>query len=355
MSTRRRLVILTPASPGPEGGNHVTAERWAAHLRALGHRVQVTDRWPAGGARYEDDDVDERHGGKEQPCDDTSGGVHALVALHADKTSEGVRAAVARAPALRVVVACAGTDLYRDGGPTPETLAALGRAHRIVVLQPDALERLPPELAERARVVYQSVEPLARRPGPLDEVFEACVVANLRAVKDPLLPARAARRLPAASRVLVRLVGGVLEPELGDAARVEARENPRFVWDGPLSRRETLTRIARARLVVSPSLHEGGSNTVSEALAHGAAILATSIPGTLGLLGPDAPGTFAPRDEAGLTRLLDRAERDPAWLESLRAASRARRWITEPAREREAWRTLLEELFCEGMEAGAGA
>jgi glycosyltransferase involved in cell wall biosynthesis len=80
-------------------------------------------------------------------------------------------------------------------------------------------------------------------------------------------------------------------------------------------------------------------------------VLATRIPGTLGLLGDDYPGTFAVQDTRGLAELLSRAETDPAFYRSLEKACRARAYLTDPAQELESWRELLSELVGQGAPA----
>jgi len=40
-----RIAIVTPAAPGSRHGNRTTAERWARHLRALGHEARVAVKW----------------------------------------------------------------------------------------------------------------------------------------------------------------------------------------------------------------------------------------------------------------------------------------------------------------------
>lgn len=323
----------------------MTALRWAARVRQAGRRAFVAHEWPS----------ERRIGRTPRPCD-------LLVALHAIKSRPSIERFRAARPERAVVVACTGTDLYgapdpsgecggRGGRPGPQTLAVLATATRIVILQAKALEVLPTALHARTRVVHQSVEVPPGltgappwRPGSSGD-FEVCLVAHLRAVKDPLLAARALDLLPPDSRVRLRLIGGSLDPALTACVEREAARSRRLAWLGPLSRARTLAELARSHLCLSTSRDEGGSNVVSEALALDVPVLATAVPGTLGLLGEDHPGLFPAGDARALAGLLQRAERQPAFLEELRRAGRRRAWLTDPASERRAWRELLDELL----------
>lgn len=170
------------------------------------------------------------------------------------------------------------------------------------------------------------------------------MVGHLRAVKDPLLAARAAALLPASSRVRVVHVGACLEHEFEALVRAEMARNPRYRWLGPLSRRDTLLRIARAHALALTSRSEGGASVIAEAVMAGAAVLATRIEGVVGQLGPHHPGYFAVGDARGLATLMERAEQDAGFYAQLQRAGERRRLEFEPARERERWRELLAEL-----------
>jgi glycosyltransferase involved in cell wall biosynthesis len=100
----------------------------------------------------------------------------------------------------------------------------------------------------------------------------------------------------------------------------------------------------RAPLMVLSSVIEGGANVVSEALVAGVPILASAIPGSVGLLGRDYPGYFPVRDRAALTALLCRAETDGGFLDSLRRHGAVRAPLFSPERESDAWQALLREL-----------
>ena len=320
-----QIAIVSPAADpgGPPSGNRVTSLRWAEHLAALGARVRVIHRWEEG----EDD---------------------ALIALHATKTLDSAQRFLARRPGAPLVVGLAGTDVYGDLAGSPAALELLGRAARIVALQPKAAERLPAELRPRVRTVLQSAAPPPRR-APRDDRFEALVLANLRAVKAPLLAARAARDLPPTSRVAVVHAGAAIDPALGAEARAETEANPRYTWLGELPHREALERLCGARLLLLTSRDEGGANSLSEALAAGVPVLATRIPGTTGMLGDDHPGLFPVDDTAGLTALLARAEEDATFLAELEAASADLAPRYTPARERSAWARLFAELTAAGL------
>jgi putative glycosyltransferase (TIGR04348 family) len=302
--------------------------RWAWVFRHLGWKVFLEESWSG------------------RACD-------LLVALHARRSNtSAVRFKRAHAD-LPLIVAATGTDVYSDVQDTGEARESFGLADRIVVLQPLSVEKLPEDARARARVIYQSVTASRRRQAKAGEGFEVVTIAHLRPIKDPLRPALAARLLPKSSKIRILHFGGLIDEFLRGELDKEVRENARFRWLGNRPRTEVLDTLSRARLFVSSSRHEGGANAVSEALALGTPILATRIPGSLGLLGDDYPGTFAVEDTQGLADLLNRAETDAAFYQTLAMACRARAWLTDPAQELESWRELLKELT--GETAGASA
>ena len=307
------LLVLPPRAPG---GNRTTALRWARILRGEGWRVA-------------------RAPGRHAP------GADLIIALHATKTADAVAALRRAHPGAPVVLAATGTDLYVDlPAGDPVTAAALADADRILVLQERALEALPPGLRDRARVVHQSTPTLVPAPAPDDARFEALMLAGVRAVKDPECARDAVGRLPRDSAVSLDHFGPDLDPALS------ARLTPtlRYTYGGPLRRAAALHRLARARLLVSPSREEGGANVVTEAFAQGTAVLAARSDGALGLVGEDHAGLFDAGDAQALADLLLRCEREPAFLAALEARSRERAWMADPERERDAWRALLREL-----------
>ncbi len=314
--------IIHPATETDRGGNRVTALRWARMFRRLGWRVFHGPSWD------------------KRPCD-------VLVALHARKSHDSVVRFRRTHPDRPVVVAGAGTDLYTDVADGGEVRESLGLATRIVVLQPLALEALPHELRSKARVIYQSVSPPRSRLAPRRDVFEVAFLANVRPVKDPLCAVRAARLLPPTSRVRIRHVGGVLDPDLGSELEREALGVSHYKWLGERPRSEALTILARARLALLTSRHEGGANALSEALACDVPVIATHIPGVLGVLGETYPGTFPVGDAEKLAALLRRAEIEPAFYAELRNACRARAWLADPKTELESWERLFAELAAE--------
>jgi putative glycosyltransferase (TIGR04348 family) len=319
--------IVNPV-PHLRGGNRVTALRWAWVFRKLGWTVFQEESWSG------------------RPCD-------LLVALHGRRSNSSVVRFKREHPDLPVIVAATGTDVYSDVADTGEARESFGLASRTVVLQPLAVEKLPEEVRTRARVVYQSVFQPRLRPQKATDVFEVCTIAHLRPVKDPLRPALAARLLPKTSRIRIVHLGGLIDEFMKAELDREVRDNPRFQWLGDRPRAETLETLSRARLFVASSRHEGGANALSEALALGVPVLASRIPGALGILGDDYPGTFAVEDTRALADLMLRAETDADYYRSLERACRARAWLTDPAQELESWREILNELMGERSVAAS--
>ncbi|HET6572466.1 MAG TPA: selenoneine biosynthesis selenosugar synthase SenB [Fimbriiglobus sp.] len=325
-----RIGIVTPAPPGSQAGNRVTAERWAELLRALGNPVSVL-------TEYRDEDIE------------------ILVALHAVKSAPSVERFAARHPGRPVVVAITGTDIHRDPSTADyDRHHAIARrtaavADRIVFLrEPTSEERgwlLDAPAWPKCRVIYQSAEPPLFRRQSRAGKFEVCVLGHLRAVKDPFRTAEASRLLPPESRVRVLHVGAAFASEMEARAWQELAENLRYRWYGELPRDDALHLLSGCRLLAMTSRSEGGPSAVSEALACGVPVVSTRISGVTGLLGDGYPGYFPVGGTAELARLLWRCETTPAFYDALKEWCDGRRHLIEPAREMESWRALMDEFL----------
>jgi putative glycosyltransferase (TIGR04348 family) len=314
-----KVCLVTPAPPGSQKGNRVTALRWTRILRSLGHRVAVREQYQG------------------EPCD-------LLVALHALRSSPSVERYRATHPGGPLVLALTGTDLYGAIHTHAEARRALDLATRLVVLQPLGIAELPEGVRAKTRVIYQS-EPAPRvRAAPRPGVFEVCLLGHLRPVKDPFRAALAARLLPAVSRVRVLHLGAALSEDMAQKAREEAATNPRYRWLGEVPRRRALAVLGRCRLLALTSESEGGANAVSEALAASVPVVSSRVAGSVGMLGEDYPGYFPVGDTAALAELLERAESDVDFYGALRAWCDGLRPLIDPARERRSWEDLLREL-----------
>ena len=269
-----------------------------------------------------------------------------MIALHAWRSADSIRRFRELYPDRPLIVALSGTDIYEyiDRDPAP-TLHSLACADRLVALQDLARRRVPAQFRRKVRVVHQSAPPLGHLPRAAPRHFDVAVIGHLREVKDPLRAAEAARRLPAGSQIRIVHVGAPETPQWAALATAEMKRNPRYVWRGDRPRAEVRRLLGRVRAMVLSSLSEGGANVISEAVAAGVPVLASRIDGSVGLLGRDYPGYFPVGDTAALARLLHRIETSPEFLVRLRRAVARRAQLFRPAREKAAWRALLDEVL----------
>ena len=216
-------------------------------------------------------------------------------------------------------------------------------ATRMIVLQDRGLRELAPELRRKTRVIYQSTRPIHRQP-PLKSCFEITVSGHLREEKDPFRAAAALAYLPQESRIRLTHIGGARSPQMAAIAQEWADTEPRYRWLGEREHWKALRLLARSRLMVISSLMEGGANVVSEALAAGVPVVASRIPGNIGMLGADYAGYFQPENEQALARLLWRAESDAAFYRRLKGQCLARKQLVSPSREKHHLKMLLDEL-----------
>jgi len=315
--------LITPAPRGSRAGNRATANRWAAILRRLGHRVHVSTDYQG------------------EPAD-------LMVGLHAWRSAEAIARFAATYPDRPLVVVLTGTDAYRFIHSHPEpTLASLEAADHIVGLHALVGNVLPNHLRDKLRVIVQSARPLLHRQ-PARRSFRVCFAGHLREEKDPLRPALAVRDLPPDSRIRVDAYGGAHTADWAAAAREEMQRNPRYRWHGEIPHAELRRVYARSHLLVLPSIMEGGANVISEAVMAGLPVIASDIDGSVGLLGDDYPGYYPVRNADALRDLLLRAESEPAFYTELEAACAARRGLFMPEREQAGWQKLLEDIEASG-------
>jgi putative glycosyltransferase (TIGR04348 family) len=324
MASKPTLVIVSPAMRAANNGNWRTAYRWSRFLADRFH-VEVRPGWSPGDSR--------------PLC---------MIALHARRSAGALATFAEACPNHGRVLVLTGTDLYRDLADDVWAQRSLDLATHLVVLQDAAPAELEERHREKCRVIYQSAP--ARPPGTAGKrTFDVILVGHMRPEKDPMTPMRAVLRLPADSLVRLTHIGDALHPAYAEAARqLDARvwhSMRRYRWLGPRPHGETRRRIGEARAMIVSSVMEGGANVIVEAVTAGVPVLASRIPGNVGMLGADYDGYFTRGDDVALAALLDRVSRDAAFLAHLGTQCAARAALFDPAREAADVRRLVDDAL----------
>lgn len=323
------MVIVSPALADANNGNWQTAQRWARHLQS-GHAVRITDHWPDSAAARD--------------------GV--MLALHARRSAASVQEWAVQNGSRGLGLALTGTDLYQDlADDDAAARRSLELAAVIVVLQDQAVDALPEAARAKSRLIYQSTptrRPLAKADGEL----RVAVVGHLREVKRPDTVFAAARALSPGDGICIDHYGAADDGWSAQAHSVAA-ECPHYRWHGAVPHDEACEAIARAHLLVHPSRLEGGAHVVMEAVCSGTPVLASRVPGNVGMLGGDYAGYFELGDAAGLVERLRRLRaaqglrgQGPSQheLDRLRAQCEARAPLFSPEAERSALLQLVQDL-----------
>lgn len=315
------IEIVTPAPQGSLHGNRITALRWQGFLEKLGYPVAVTESW-------------------------SGSDVALLIALHAYRSHSSIMRFHDQYPKKPIALILTGTDLYRDIANHSEVLRSMEIADQLVVLQPSALEMIPPTLRHKARVVFQSVQ-IDARVETAGSAFQAIVIGHLRQEKNPFCTARSLSFIPSDSKINVLHLGKAMDEAMELTAREYSKKLDRYQWLGEVSHADALKALSESHLMVISSRMEGGAHVVSEAIALGIPVIATDIPGNRGLLGDDYPGYYPVDDSAQLAKLLYQAETKPDFYAALKNHIDRRSDLVSPLREMQSIRELLTTLISE--------
>jgi putative glycosyltransferase (TIGR04348 family) len=307
---KRRIAIISPALKNANNGNWQTAQRWRRFLRD-GFNVLIAGEWDAAGAA----DVPD-----------------AMIALHARRSAESIARFANLHPERPLIVVLTGTDLYHDIRVDARARHSLKLATSLVVLQEEAVSELPRPLRSKCRVIHQSA-PALKVTQTNRRTFDLIMVGHMREEKDPLTAMRALELVPAGAKVRLFHIGSALEPRFAEAARKLGRRNADYRWLGPMAHAETRQRIKRASAMVIASRMEGGANVVIEAVTSQVPVLASAIPGNVGLLGRDYAGYFPVGDALALATLIGKARDEPEFLALLRRQCAKRATLFAPQRE----------------------
>ncbi|MDP4546223.1 MAG: selenoneine biosynthesis selenosugar synthase SenB [Marinobacter sp.] len=290
------IIIITPAGPESKAGNRATAVRWQQLLQQSGHQVAVETEYQG------------------EQCD-------LLIALHAWRSANVIKAFKAAWPETPLIVVLTGTDIYHHQHEFPDvTYESMDLSDLLIGLHDLVAQDIPERYAGKLLTLRQSADKPAAFGGSRLEPgqFHICVLGHLREEKDSLRAAIASRHLPEHSNVIVSCAGKPYSDEWRELALQEGRSNPRFRWLGELNRPELANLVAVSSVMVISSVMEGGANVISEACRAELPILASDIPGNRGLLGDDYPGYFPAKDDRALADLMARAENDSEFLAELK-------------------------------------
>ncbi len=298
-------------------GNVVTARRIASLLVEAGLEARVSYLWDG-----EEADV--------------------LIALHAVKGAEGVFRFKEAFPRGKVVSLLTGTDLYEMlPGGSRIGHQVLGLVDRIVVMTESAIEVLPAEVREKVVVIRKSLEPFELGEVRTEEKMVISVLGHLRPVKRPFATIEAVSKHPEWEEVRVWQIGEALGGDSERLAREWEKRDSRYRWWGGLPRNEGVRLCAAGWLTVNSSLAEGASNAILEAMTLGVPVLASKIPGNIGLLGEGYSGYF---EEADLEVVLGEIVTGNVDLKEWVAEAKERLGLFSREAETNSWLELLSHL-----------
>ena len=313
-----RVLVTTPYGVDSLQGNTVSAKRIASLLNEEGLDAEVV----SDGDDFSNAEV--------------------LIALHARKSAHFIDEFISKNPKGKVLLYLTGTDLYAD---IPRGCNICSRsmeiADKLVVSQEASLSSVPEQFGSKTEVIYTSIElPELGSEIELPGAPLLTSIGHLRAVKQPLMGVKALQLID--DKVQFKLLGNVVDEDLGSEALVWQKKDERFQWLGGVSHMEVIQWVARSTVTLNTSVMEGGANSVGESIVLGVPVLASRIEGNVGMLGADYAGYFSADNEKELAELMHRVINDKAFLCHLREQVKARSVKFTRENEKRGWIGLLK-------------
>ena len=314
------ITLITPAKKQTRNGNRISALRWAKFLRQDNNTVKIQTDY-----NYTKTDL--------------------MIALHAWRSSNAIHKYKKLYPKRPLIVVIGGTDVNKFLQIDKDvTLKSMELANAIVCLHDLVGELLPKYLHDKLHLIRQSATPIPKTRKLSKRFFNVCVIGHLRNEKDALRAALAARLAPAESKIRITLFGKAYSSEWAKKAQKEITINKRFQWLGEVPRWRIRQEYSTTDLMVISSSQEGGANVISEAIVANVPIIASNIPGNIGLLGRHYPGYYPLKDEYALLNILLKAETDPNFLESIVNHYQHLKALFLPERESKNWLALVNKV-----------
>jgi colanic acid/amylovoran biosynthesis glycosyltransferase len=236
----------------------------------------------------------------------------------------------------RVVMSLRGTDIHYypvvDPGYRKRLEQALPRAAGIHCVCNEILEcarELTGSNLPRGKTIYSALPELpphaAGEPRRKNDVLEILSVGRLEWVKGlehGIVAADALRQRGVHFRW--RIIGdGEYRLPLQWAIRDMGLQDHVFLR-GPMKHRDVLQNIGTADVLFHPSIHEGISNAVLEAMALGLAVVATDVGGMREAISSEATGLLVPvRDWKSMADALEKLARNPELRRQMGCAASA--------------------------------
>ena len=318
-SAKKTVVIVSPALASANNGNWQTAKRYGQFLKTH-FRVRIVSEWDGS----KSDDV--------------------LVALHARRSFSSIAAWHEMRGGNGLVVVLTGTDLYRDIKQDPQAQQSLEFANRLIVLQQLGIDELPEHLRSKSAVILQSTTPRVTLPKTA-RCLRVVMVGHLREEKSPRTLFEAVALLSQQRDVFIQHIGAEHDQLLASMAHQTAALYPQYRFIGAQTYPETRRQIQRSHVLVHTSVMEGGAHVLMEAICSGVPVIASCIPGNMGMLGEDYAGLFPVGNAKALAEMLIRFRHDSEFVHLLKLQCARRAPLFSAAYEREGLLTIIASVI----------
>jgi glycosyltransferase involved in cell wall biosynthesis len=143
----------------------------------------------------------------------------------------------------------------------------------------------------------------------------------------------------------IQHIGAEHDPLLANMAHQTAASCPQYQFSGALSYAQTRRQIQRAHVLVHTSVMEGGAHVLMEAICSGVPVIASHIPGNMGMLGENYAGFFPVGDAQALADRLIRFQHDPEFQLLLKTQCAQRAPLFSAKHECNGLLTIIENVI----------